>query len=174
MSGLALLLCWLPLARAHTGPPTPLLVDHPIGPYVVSVWADPEVGSGTFFIRLEPPAGSTVASDITVQVGVQPVSSRLAEARYPAWRQEGRGWVQYRAEVPFDAEELWLARIIVHSTLGSWEATGHVEATPPGLGHWDVLLYFSPFLAVGCLWFQVIYRRKRHQRRRRRTTPALS
>lgn len=161
--GLALLLCWVPLTRAHTGPPVPLLVKHLVGPYVVSVWADPEVGTGTLLIGLEPSPGGALASDITVQVGVQPVSGRLAEARYPARRQEARGRVQYRADIPFDAQELWRVRIIVHSALGSGEATVHVEATPPGLGHWDVLLYLLPFLAVGCLWLQVLYRRKRHR-----------
>jgi hypothetical protein len=161
VSGLALLLCWLPLANAHTGPPTPILVDHTIGPYLASVWADPEVGTGTFFIRLEPPAGGSMASDITVQVGLQPVSGRLAEARYPAWRQDGRGRVQYKAEVPLDALELWHVRIIVQSADGSGETTVDVETIPPGLGHWDVPLYLFPFVAVGLLWLQVVlYRRK--------------
>jgi len=174
VSGLVLLLCWLPLASAHTGPPTPLLVKHMMGPYVVSVWADPEVGTGTFFIELEPFPGGAMADDITVHVGVQPLSGRLAEARYPAWRQEMRGRVQYRADVPFDVQELWRVRIIVHSALGSGEATLQVETIPPGLGHWDVLLYVSPFLAVGVLWLQmVLYRRKRHRLWRRTTTQAL-
>ena len=173
IAGLALLLCWLPLTSAHTGPPAPLLVKHTMGPYVVSVWADPEVGTGTFFIGLEPSPGGAIASDITVQVGVQPVSGRLAEVHYPAWPQEVRGRVQYRADVPFDAQELWRVRIMVHSALGSGEATMHVETTPPGLGRWDVLLYFLPFLAVGILWLQVLYRRKRHRLWRHRETQAL-
>ena len=161
-SGLALLLCWLPLASAHIGPPTPILVDYLIGPYLASVWADPEVGTGTFFIRLEPPAGRAISSDTTVQVGVQPVSGRLAEARHSAWRQEVRGHVQYQAEVPLDAQELWRVRIIVQSADGSGETTVDVETIPPGLGHWDVLLYLFPFLAVGFLWLQVVLYRRKH------------
>jgi hypothetical protein len=141
----------------------PLLVDHLIGPYLVSVWADPEVGTGTFFIGLEPSSGGAVASDISVRVGVQPVSGRLAETRYAAWPQEGRGRVQYRAEVPFDAQELWHVRIIVESALGSGEAIVDVETIPPGLGHWDVLLYLFPFLAVGVLWLQVVLHRRKHK-----------
>ena len=161
VSSIALLLCWLPLASAHTGPPTPILVDHMIGPYAVSVWADPEVGTGTFFIRLEPPSGGAIPGDTTVQIGVQPVSGRRTEARYAARRQEVSGRVQYQAEVPFDAQELWRARVIVHSSGGSGEATFDVEAIPPGLGQWDVLLYLFPFLAVGFLGLQmVLYRRK--------------
>ena len=167
--GLGLLPCWLLLVSAHTGPPTPLLVDHMIGPYLVSVWADPEVGTGTVIVRLEPPPGGAIASDILVQVGVQPVSGRLPEARYPAGRQDVRGWAQYQAEVPFDVQELWRVRIIVHSADGGGETTVDVETIPPGLGHWDVLLYLFPFLAVGLLWLQVVlYGHKRHQGRRER------
>jgi hypothetical protein len=162
VSSIALLLCWLTLVSAHTGPPTLILADHMVGPYTVSVWADPEVGTGTFFIRLEPPSGSVIPNDTTVQIGVQPASGRLAEARYTARRQEGSGRVQYQAEVPLDAQELWRAHIIVHSSGGSGEATIDVEAIPPGLGRWDVLLYLFPFLAVGFLGLQMVrYRRKR-------------
>jgi hypothetical protein len=169
VSSIALLLCWLTLVSAHTGPPTLILVDHLIGPYLASVWADPEVGTGTFFIRLEPPSGGAIPGDTTVQIGVQPVSGRLAEARYAARRQEVSGHVQYQATVPFDAQELWRARIIVHSSGGSGEATIDVEAIPPGLGQWDVLLYLFPFLAVGFLGLQmVLYRRKRGEGMRRR------
>jgi len=163
-AGLGLLLCWLPLASAHEGPPDPILVDTSIGPCLVAVWANPHVGTGTFFIRLEPPPGSKSADAIALQVGVQPVSGRLAEARYPAQRAGGRGRVQYQADVPFDAQELWRVRILLHSADCSGEATVEVEVTPPGLGRWDVLLYLFPFLAVGCLWLRaVLHGRKRHQ-----------
>jgi hypothetical protein len=162
VSGIALLLCWLPLVSAHTGPPMLILADHMIGPYAVSVWADPEVGTGTFFIRLEPPSGGAIPGDTTVQIGVQPTSGRRAEAHYMARRQEGSGRVQYRAEVPLDAQELWRARIIVHSSEGSGETTIDVEAIPPGLGQWDVLLYLFPFLAVGLLGLQMVLYRRKH------------
>lgn len=164
VSGMFLLLCWLPLASAHLGPPTPILVDHTIGPYRVSVWAHPEVGTGTFFIRLEPPPDGDMASDVTVQVGIQPLSARLAEARYPARRQEVDGRVQYEVDVPFDAQELWRVRLIVQGADGGGETMVNLETTPPGFGRWDVLLYLFPFLAVGFLGLQVmLYRRKRSQ-----------
>ena len=163
-SGIAFLLCWLAFASAHTGPPEPVLVDQLIGPYPVSVWADLEVGTGRFFIRLESPADGKRSSDITVQVGVQPVSGRLAEARYQAQRQVRGRQVQYQAEVPIDAQELWRVRIIVQGADGSGEATLDMMAVPPGLGRWDMLIYVFPFLAVGCLWLQVVLYRRKHQR----------
>jgi hypothetical protein len=130
----------------------------------VSVWADPEVGTGTFFIRLEPPPGGEIADDTTVQLGVQPISGRLAEARYPAQRQGIGGRVQYQAAVSFDVQELWRVRIMVQSVRGSGEAAVDIEAMPPGLGHWDVLLYLSPFLAFALLGLKVVwYGRKCNQ-----------
>jgi hypothetical protein len=168
-SGIALLFSWLAFASAHTGPPEPVLVDQLIGPYPVSVWADLEVGTGRFFIRLGSPADGKRSSDITVHVGVQPVSGRLAEARYQARRQVRGRQVQYQAEVPVDAQELWRVRLIVQGADGSGEATLDMMAVPPGLGRWDVLVYLFPFLAVGCLSLQVVlYRRKRRQAIRRR------
>ena len=163
-SAVALLLCWVPPASAHNGPPAPILVDHMIGPYRASIWGDPEVGTGVFFIRLEPPPGSEVSSDVTVHVGVQPISGRLAEARYPAWRQEMRRYVQYQADVPFDAQELWRVRFIVQGSGGSGEATVDVETIPPGFGGWDVLVYLFPFLGVGFLGLQVGLYWRRHKK----------
>jgi hypothetical protein len=162
---MALPLCWLLLAHADHGRPTPLLVDRLIGPYLVSVWGTPEVGTGTFYIRLEPPPGGEVSGDATVHVGVQPTSGRLAEVRYPAWRQQMRRYVQYQANVPFDAQERWRMRIIVQGSDGSGETSLDIDTTPPGLGQWDVLLYLFPFLAVGFLGLQIgLYRRYRKRK----------
>jgi len=64
--------------------------------------------------------------------------------------------------VPFDTQELWRVRIVVHSSGGSGDATIDVETIPHGLGQWDVLLYLFPFLSVGFLGLQMVpYRRKR-------------
>jgi hypothetical protein len=51
-----LILVWLfwprALARAHVGVPHPVLLEQPLGPYVVSVLADPDVGVGTFIVQV--------------------------------------------------------------------------------------------------------------------------
>ena len=90
-------------ASAHEGPPYPILVDKMIGPCLVSVWADPDVGVGTFFIILEPPQGGKLPEDVTVEIGARPVSGRLAETRHKAERESLRGRTQFKAEIPFDA-----------------------------------------------------------------------
>ena len=145
-------------ASAHEGPPYPILVDETIGPCPVSVWADPDVGVGTFIIILDPPSGGTIPEDVAVEIGVRPVSGRLAEIRYKAERENLRGRTQFKAEIPFDAEERWSTRILLKSSRGGGEATVEVEVTPPGYGRWDLLLYLFPFLAVGFLWLKSFLR----------------
>ncbi len=143
--------------RAHEGPPYTLFVDREVSPYVVSVWTDPDVGDALFFVILNAPA--QLPSDLRVQVGVQPVSGRLPEVFFPAERENLQGQVQYRAVVKFDAEELWHVRVKLDSAQGNVETLATVEATPPGYGRWDLLVYLMPFLAIGALWVIAIVRR---------------
>jgi hypothetical protein len=147
-------------AVAHEGPPYSILVDKSLGPSVASVWADPDVGTGTFFVILEPTAGGTLPEDIQVDIAVRPVGGRLAEAVHAAGREDVRSRVQYKAEVPFDAQGSWHVRVILHSSRGDGEIATDVEVTPPGLGRWDLLVYLLPFVAVGVLWLRAVVGRR--------------
>ena len=160
-AALALLLLLIPVTvRAHDGPPFPIIVDQNVGPCLISVWTDPDVGTGTFFVIVNAAPGTALPADLKVQVGVQPTTSRLAEVFYSAERESLRGQVQYKALVQFDAQELWRVRVRVQSAQGSGEALATVEATPPGYGRWDLLIYLLPFLAVGLLWFVAVLRKR--------------
>jgi hypothetical protein len=146
---------------AHDGPPFPLIVDQRVGPCLVSVWTDPDVGTGTFFIIASPLPGGSLPEDIKIEVLVQPVNGRLAEVSYPAERDATRDHVQFKSLVQFDNQELWRVRIKLHSAQGDGETSATVEATPPGLGRWDLVIYLLPFLAVGLLWFLAFMRKRR-------------
>ena len=111
---LALLLAAAP-AQAHEGPPYPIIVDRETGPCMLSVWADPDVGIGTFYFILEPLPGGSIPEDIKVEIGVQPLTGRLPEALHRAERESVRGRTQFKAEVPFDAEERWRVRVVIES-----------------------------------------------------------
>ena len=161
LTSLALTLVCAARAGAHEGPPYPILVDKTLGPSVASVWADPDVGTGTFFIILEPQRGETLPEDVEVDIVVRPADGRLPEATHAAEREGVRGRVQFKAEVPFDAEGSWHVRVALRSTRGGGEVATDVEVTPPGLGRWDLLLYLLPFLAVGALWLRAVTRRGR-------------
>jgi hypothetical protein len=153
------LLIILLLARtaiAHEGPPFPLFVDQKIDRYVVSLWSDPDVGDALFFVIVN---AEQLPPDLQVQIGVQPTSGRLPEAFYTAERESVKGQVQYRTLVHFDAEELWRVRVRLSSAQGNAETIATVEATPPGYGRWDLLVYLLPFLAVGVLWAIAMFRK---------------
>ncbi|HEU4836770.1 MAG TPA: hypothetical protein VFS90_20215 [Pyrinomonadaceae bacterium] len=144
---------------AHEGPPFPLFVDQKVDRYVVSLWSDPDVGDALFFVIVngEPPP------DLQVQIGVQPDSGRLPEAFYTATRENVSGQVQYRTLVHFDTEELWRVRVRLQSSQGNAETITTVEATPPGYGRWDLLIYLAPFLAVGVLWAIAMIRKTKRR-----------
>jgi hypothetical protein len=147
-------------ARAHEGPPYPIVVDKAVGTCVLSVWGDPDVGIGTFFIILEPLSGTALPGDVKVNVVVQPVSGRLPEARYSASRDLSNKRVQFKAEVPFDAQERWRLRVMLESSQGADEVASDIEVTPPGFGRWDLLIYVFPFLLIGLLWLRAFFRKQ--------------
>lgn len=152
-------------AQAHDGPPFPILVDEKAGPYVVSVWGDPDVGTGTFWVFLKQGAGEEdVSEDTTVEVHVRPLSKRLPEVGHSAQRQVLRQRVQYYAEIPFDAEELWSIRFHIRGPEGTAELAAEVEVTPPGYGRWDLLIYLFPFVLLAALWTYGVLRHGRRHR----------
>jgi hypothetical protein len=142
-----------------------------MGPVTISVWTNPDVGTGSFFVLVDAPTGGKIPSDLKVDVAVQPLSGRLPEQHYAAWRENLRGQVEYKTLVPFDAQEMWRVRVTITSAEGGGEAVANVEVTPPGLGRWDMLLYLLPFLGVGFLWFKAV---RRKHRRKPEAIPAQS
>jgi hypothetical protein len=158
MSGFAFIFIWCAGASAHEGPPYAIFVDKTVGPSLVSLWGDPDVGVGTFFVILESSERIALPEEMKVDIGVQPVTGRLPEVHYSAVREAVRGRVQYKAEVPFDREELWRVRLTLQSSHGGGELITDVEVTPPGYGRWDMLLYLFPFLAIAYLWLRALLR----------------
>jgi hypothetical protein len=153
-------------AHAHNGPPFPIIENQKVGPCIISLWTHPDVGTGTFFVLIDPPPGSKIPNDLKIGIGIQPESGRLPEVVYSATREDNRGQVEYKALTEFDRDEFWRVRLVLESSQGNGEAMSRVEATPPGFGRWDLLLYLLPFLAVGFLWFQGMRRTRRNRARK--------
>jgi hypothetical protein len=152
-------------AGAHNGPPFAIIEGKRVGPCIVALWTHPDVGTGTFFVILDPPSGGSIPKDLSVEIGIQPVTGRLKEVRYAAQRENLRGQVQYSTQVYFDADEIWKVHLLLHSAAGDGEAYATVEATPPGLGRWDLLFFASPFLIAGFLWFRMATRKRRGRKK---------
>ena len=153
------ILCLATSASAHEGPPFPLFVDQKVDRYLVSLWSDPDVGTALFFVIVNVPDATQLPPDLRVQIGVQPVSGRLPEVFYSTTRENLKGQTQYRADVHLDAQEFWRVRVRLESAAGNAETLATVEATPPGYGRWDLLLYLLPFLAIGLLWTIAVIRK---------------
>lgn len=150
-------------ASAHNGPPFPIIENKKVGPCIVALWTHPDVGTGAFYVFVEPVPGTTVPNDLKIEIGVQPLTGRLPEVLYAAVRVKSRGPLQYNAQAGFDRQELWRVRLVVQSSQGGGEATTQVEVTPPGFGRWDLLLYLLPFLLVAFLWFRGISRTRQRR-----------
>jgi hypothetical protein len=153
-------------ARAHNGPPFPIITDQRVGPCIVSLWIHPDIGNSPIFVLVDSAPGLAIPKDLKIEIGVRPVSGRLAEVVYPVSIADQRGQLEYKTDVQFDQQEFWDIRLILTTSAGGGEALARVEATPVGYGRWDLLLFALPFLAVGFLWFKVIAKR-RHQRKLR-------
>jgi hypothetical protein len=147
-------------AMAHNGPPFPIIENRRVGPCVISLWTHPDVGTGTFFVFVEPIPGGTVPIDLKVQVGVQPESGRLPEAVYTAAEDDSGGQLQYKAVVEFDRDEFWRVRLVMESSQGRGEEFSRVEATPVGFGKWDLLFFLLPFLLIAFLWLRGMSRQR--------------
>jgi hypothetical protein len=159
-STVLLLLSVMP-AKAHNGPPFPIITDQHVGPCIVSLWIHPDIGTSPIFVLVDAPPGGTLPKDLEIQIGVQPVSKRLAEVMYPTTIEDQRGQLEYKTNVEFDQQEFWKVRLILSSSAGSGESTAQVEATPFGYGRWDLLLFALPFLAVAFLFFNGVAKRRR-------------
>jgi hypothetical protein len=146
-------------SHAHNGPPFPIIVDRQVGPCVLSLWTHPDVGIGTFFVIVDPLKNGAIPKDLRIDIGVQPVTGRLLEARYGSQRQVVDRQLRFDAAVPFDAQELWRVNVYVRTLQGTGQATATVEVTPPGLGRWDLLLYLVPFVLVGGIWLRALRQR---------------
>ena len=151
-------------ASAHNGPPFPIIENKKVGPCIVALWTYPDVGTGAFYVFVEPAPGAAIPDDLKIKIGVQPVTGRLPETFYEAERVKSHGQVQYNAQADFDRQELWRVHLVIQSSQGAGEATAQVEVTPPGFGRWDLLLYLLPFLMVAFLWFHGISRMKRRKK----------
>src|ERR1700722_15659391 len=92
---------WLLLstpASAHNGPPFPIIENKKVGPCIVALWTHPDVGTGAFYVFVEPLPGSTVPNDLKIEIGVQPLTGRLPEVLYAAERVKSHGPLQYNAQ----------------------------------------------------------------------------
>jgi hypothetical protein len=141
-------------ALAHVGAPYPVLLEEPVGPYVASALADPDVGLGTFYVLVALPGGESPPPDTTVSLWVRPEDGHLPDAGHQSERQQTRYGERFVAEVPFDAEGPWQVRLVIAGSRGAGETSFPVKVTPSGIGWLATLACLLPFILLGALWLR--------------------
>lgn len=153
-------------ACAHVGPPFPIMMDRHVGPCLASVWADPNVGTGKFYVPLNARPNGAIPPDVSVRIGVRPVSGRLPEVTYNCSKMN-LDRVQFYVALPFDKEEKWRVHLFVAGGGLSGETSADVDVTPPGPGPADLIIMTFPFAGFAVLWVVSMLRRKQKRARRR-------
>lgn len=155
-------------AIAHDGPPYPIFVDEAIGEWTVSIWTDPDVGTGTFFYYVEAPAGRS-PQEVVVHVASQSLDELSIATESSSVGAEPNEPFQLFGEQEFAHRGTWqttfrfeLQRPQGPEVLG--ELSYPLEVTPPGLGRIDILWFALPFLAIGGLWLRALVAQRAHDR----------
>jgi hypothetical protein len=156
--------------RAHSGPPFPIVTDAVRGPYIISIWTDPDATDngapgGQFWIVIAPSArGGSLSSDTRATVSVRPSAAPASSAaNVQSTRTEAvRGDVtnQFGAVV-MDHEGPYIVHVEVTGTMGPAAVDSMVDATYDlRPAPYMLLWYLAPFLMVGVLWSRLLLRRR--------------
>lgn len=155
-AALAVLLAFAPPALAqmrHGGVPERIVADRRAGPYLVSVWAKPDVGAGMLYVVYDAPAGMAFVAPTAVRVGVAPASGDVRERLYDAHPEPVAHGARFVAHVRFDRSEAWRLRVLTEGPAGGGEVIAQVLVPPAaGLGPLDVALYALPVILIAGLW----------------------
>lgn len=153
--------------RAHTGPPIPVLTDHDLGRFVVSVWVDPDAtddgsAGGRAWVVLRTRNNTRIETRPVVVVAVRPRGVTAPPEPVRATGPDADGG-NFFARVAFPHEGEFDLSVALED--GSHRPTAYVVvnatyASRPSIG--VALLYLFPFVSVGVLWIRLVVTRRRH------------
>jgi hypothetical protein len=160
------------LVQAHDGPPFPIVSDQVAGPYLVSIWTDPDTtddgsAGGQFWVRLHVAGKETaVPQETRAKVVIRPLD-RTGPARAASTAPVRGDVTNQFAAVVMDHEARFAVHVAIEGPLGVAAVEATVEATydlrpAPSL----LVLYLAPFLLVGLLWGRLLVRRRQGISRR--------
>jgi len=173
-STIAVVLALTAPVAAHSGPPFPIVTSETRGPYVISVWTDPDAtddgaAAGQFWVIIESAAnGQSIPSGTQARVSVRPLSAtdaagpRAPESALSANAAVVRGDLTNQfASVVIDHEGPFAVHVDIDGPLGRGAVDSRVDATydlrpAPYMLAW----YLGPFVAVGILWTRLLLRRR--------------
>ena len=152
--------------RAHSGPPFPILTNRVVGPYDISIWADPDAtddgsAAGQFWVMLRPAGGAgSVPAETHADVSINALdrsAPRVTGRAQPVNHEISR---QFAALV-MDHEGRFGVAVTVDGPLGHAEVEANVDATydlrPAPI---MMAVYLMPFVLIGFLWVKLLVRRR--------------
>jgi hypothetical protein len=151
---------------AHDGPAFPIVTTRVIGPYEVSVWADPDVtkdqtAGAEFWVNVKTADGRAAPADTRARVSVAPADG-VGPIQSGTTRPENGDAAKQIVALPIDREGRFRVAVEMSGSLGEAKVDAEVNATygepsSPGLS----FVYLVPFALVAVLWINLWLRRRR-------------
>lgn len=140
--------------KAHEGPPFPILVDKKINDGILTIWADPDTGEGTFYLYLEGAGGQ----ESTIELIAKPQNIPSFELSTQAARIDATPKRStYKAILPFDRPLMWKVEFRIKQNGNMVQSIIlPVEVTPPGANKLEFAVYLLPFLMIGFIWVKIV------------------
>jgi hypothetical protein len=159
-------------ARAHEGPPFPIVQDRLLGRYRVSIWTDPDAtddgtAGGSFWVIVQSSTGARPDARTRVTLAARPLDRAGAERHAVALPQPDEP-SRYFTKLVLDHEGEWRVEASLDGPWGATTTSADVAATynlRPPIGALPFMLL--PFILVGFLWLKAL----RTGRRRRAARP---
>ena len=153
-------------SEAHDGPPYPIVSDHLMGGYRVSVWTDPDTtddgtAGGQFWIMIDPMRdGQLIPLELLTRVTVHPLDVG-GEPRYGLAAPVDGNPARRFVAINMDREGRFRVRVDVERASGSDSVDAEVQATYDlRPSPWMLAVYAVPFVLTGALWIGLLVKRR--------------
>ena len=142
------------IAFSHSGTSYPILVDRKISNTNLTIWADPDLSKGSFFIYLD----GELKSEAIINIKANPTDDTnhilKSEAKLSNEKPERSTYI---AILPFDRATNWNIEFsIILKNKNSAIISIPLEVIPPGPNKLEFAIYLLPFLLVGLILLRII------------------
>ena len=150
-------------AIAHDGPPYPIVSDKQAGPYVMSVWTDPDTtddGSpgGQFWVTFTDDGAGGRSRDVHVTITATPLRGGAEQSVEATANATG----SHFGALVLDHEGRFRIDVRARGRQGDGSVSAEADATYDlRPAPFVVVLYAVPFVLVGALWVRLLLRRRR-------------
>lgn len=151
------------LGVAHDGPPYPIVSDRRAGPYIMSVWTDPdttddETPGGQFWVTFTGESAREPSRDVHVTITATPLRGGPQQSVEAVTNDTG----SHFAALVLDHEGRFRIDVRARGAQGDGDVSAEVDATYDlRPAPFVVVLYALPFVLVGVLWVRLLLRRRR-------------